>query len=354
VKKLEQYIGHTVLKTTLTAVLLLLGVACFLTFVSQLHSLGKGDYDIWAALIYVVAKIPGELYYLFPIASLLGVVLALGIFAAGNELVGMRVAGLSIADILRLLFKIMLFVVIGVTLFGEFVSPYSEHYATQFRTLARSGGKALATKRGIWVRKNNTFIHIAALMPGKKLSGVTQYTFDKNHQLARASYSESAKYYDQHWHLYNTKESIIYDKKVEVQSIPEMAWSLQLNPELLDIAKSDPEEMRLIDLRQYIKYLDSNGLSSRPYAVEFWQRVSQPLLVLIMMVLGGLLVFGPLRSATLSLRLLGSASLGFVFYLLDKLSGPFSVYFQIPALLAAALPIIVFSLIAVILLRYAR
>ena len=65
--------------------------------------------------------------------------------------------------------------------------------------------------------------------------------------------------------------------------------------------------------------------------------------------------FGPLRSATMGLRLLTGIMLGFGFYILNQLFGPLSlVYATFPAALAASLPSVVFAIGGLLLFRRIR
>jgi len=156
------------------------------------------------------------------------------------------------------------------------------------------------------------------------------------------------------WVLYDVDESLLSDSGVTHQHFDKQIWPLKLSPDLLNIAKTDPDEMTLVDLHHYLKFQRKNNLNAGAYAIEFWQRIMQPLAILVMVFLGSILVFGPLRTATLGLRLVGGVGIGFAFYLLDKMMAPLSIYWQIPAVFAAAIPIVVFSLLGFGMLKLMR
>jgi len=96
--------------------------------------------------------------------------------------------------VIRFVLKLMLILIAVVTLFGETITPYTENYANQYRAELRAGGKALATKQGVWLRQDNTFAHIEKILPHDKLVGVTQYSFDKNRRLYKTSYTKRGEY----------------------------------------------------------------------------------------------------------------------------------------------------------------
>ena len=87
-KIIDRYIFRTVATTTLVALLVLLLLEFFLSLLAELEEVGQGDYDIWAALRYLLMMQPQRLYEMFPLALLVGGLLGMGALASGSELIG--------------------------------------------------------------------------------------------------------------------------------------------------------------------------------------------------------------------------------------------------------------------------
>ena len=96
---LDRYLGYTILQYTLITMLVLLGLFTFVTFLDQLGSIGKGNYNLTEAITYVVLVIPRTIYDLFPMAALLGTIIGLSLLANDSELIVMRASGVSLLQI---------------------------------------------------------------------------------------------------------------------------------------------------------------------------------------------------------------------------------------------------------------
>ncbi|MBX9705493.1 MAG: LptF/LptG family permease, partial [Gammaproteobacteria bacterium] len=110
-------------------------------------------------------------------------------------------------------------------------------------------------------------------------------------------------------------------------------------------------QLSLLRLQEQSKYNKQNGLDSSTYTLAFWLRVLQPLATLVMVFLAIPFIFGPLRSSTMGLRILSGVMAGLAFYIINRFFGPFTVVYQIPPIVAAVTPILLFALLACILIR---
>jgi len=349
IKIIDRYLGVTIIQTTLLVLLLLMGLSVFITLVKEIGDIGTGNYKLLSAIEYVLLDLPRELYTFFPVASLLGILLGLGMLAGNNELTVMRASSMSIGRISLGTLKSALVLLILATVLGEGLAPLTEHTAESYKTLLTTSGQTLKTLHGVWVRDGQNFIYIRAIINGKQLQGVSRYQFDNQHNLIRASYAQSGEYRHGHWIMQNITTSQISPKLIQTQHSAKNEWRLIVNPDLLRISAVDPAEMSLIQLHHYLNYLKNNNLDTSSYALAFWQRIMQPLATLVMMWLAIPFVFGPLRRATMGLRILLGTAVGFIFITLNQFLGPLSTVYQLPPWLAAFIPIALFAGVAYLL-----
>ena len=75
---LERYIGKSILGTIFATLLMLVGLSAIIKFVEQFRNVGKGTYDILQAIAYTVLTMPKDVETFFPMAALLGALIALG------------------------------------------------------------------------------------------------------------------------------------------------------------------------------------------------------------------------------------------------------------------------------------
>lgn len=352
-KILDRYLISTVIESTLLALLVLLGVQSFITFIGELSDIGTKDYGLSQALLYAALQLPSNIYQFFPMAGLIGSMMGLGRLASRSELIAMRAAGVSISQVMSSVIKAAVLMLIIMTLIGEWLGPHAQQYAEKHKTMAMSGGQALGTQQGVWIRDGNNFIHIGIVMHGGELQDITRYEF-VNHQLKTASHAATGQFIHHHWHFKQVVESQISTTKVTSRILPTQVWDVSFDPRLLNLAVVEPEQQSLPKLYAYVHYLKDTDQSSNQSDFVFWKRIFQPLATLVMICLSVPFVFGPLRSTTMGLRILLGVVVGFGFYMLNEFFGPLSMVFQLPPILAAATPAILFMLGGGILVWFAK
>ncbi|TRO14502.1 LPS export ABC transporter permease LptG [Ectopseudomonas mendocina] len=351
--KLDRYIGTQVFFAILAVLGIILGLALLFAFIDELGDLNKGDYGLGQALWYVLLTAPRRAYEMLPMAALIGCLIGLGTLASNSELTIMRAAGVSIGRIVWAVMKPMLVLMLAGILIGEYVAPLTENQAQADRALAQGGGAAQSSKRGMWHRQGQEYVHINAVQPGGVLLGVTRYRFDDERRLLSASFARRAEYRDNHWMLSNVQTTLLHEDHSEVVNQREERWEIELNPQLLGTVVMAPEALSVTGLWQYIHYLGEQGLNNARYWLAFWTKVLQPLVTGALVLMAISFIFGPLRSVTLGQRVFTGVLVGFIFRIAQDLLGPSSLVFGFSPLLAVLVPAGICALAGVWLLRRA-
>ena len=351
---LDRYIAKTILATTGLVMIVLLGIDFFIQFVEEFNDIGKGDYTLLSAFLYVCLALPHDIYRLFPMAGLIGGLMGLGLLASHSELIVMRAASMSIMQISRAVFFVVLFMIAIVTLLGEGIAPYALHYADQYKALAKSQGQAVVTSQGAWFREGNYFIHIGRVLDAKNLEDVTRYHFNDEHELLDVSQAAKARYRHNEWHVNNIRQSNLSFTSVNTIHETNAIWPMGLNPSILAISQEEAAEMSLLRLFHMIHYKRINHAEYTEFALSFWHRLFQPLSTCVMILLAIPFIFGPLRTVTTGSRLLIGVIVGFGFYILNKFFGPITIVYQLSPLLAAILPTMIFCIFGIYLLSRVR
>jgi lipopolysaccharide export system permease protein len=341
---LHRYIQKQVIVMTALVTLIIAGLQIFITLIEEMHSIGRGGYDVSAVLNFVLLTLPHLVYPLFPVAALIGCLIALGRLAAQSELLVMQASGISQRDITLSILRTTVLMLLVVTFIGEYVAPLLHHKAVIHKDEAINQRPFSAARQGGWIRDEGSFIHIDAVLPGNQVSGVLQYQF-KEKQLVSALTAESASYIEGKWWLHNVAETQFHKNSSSVVRDQLRLWPVSFDPDLVGLGTLTAAENNLVDIHHYIRYLKKGGLSASNYEFALWKRLFQPLVTLVMIGLAVPFIFGPLRTATMGFRILVGVIVGFSFYTFNEFLGPFSLVYQIPPLIAAALPIALFLLI---------
>ncbi|MEE9451842.1 MAG: LPS export ABC transporter permease LptG, partial [Gammaproteobacteria bacterium] len=346
-KIIDYYIAKTILSAIGIIVLLLIGLFIFMLFIDQLSNIGYGNYGVWQALFFVLLQVPAQMYSFFPIASLLGSLIGLGILATNSELIIVRAAGFSIAQIIVTVLKTSSVLIVLIVLMGEILVPRLTTFAENYQAAAMSGSKILSSSGSVWLRHQDDFTYIGNVVSEDQLQLISQYQFNQDRQLTEILSAKQAVYRDNQWILQEVTQQHISNTQVDTHQLEQMQWDIDLNISFLELIVREPDEMPLSQLYRFIRAEQQ----ANDYKLAFWQRIAQPFATVIMMLLAIPFVFGPLKSATLGSRFLAGASVGFGFHMLDKFFGPVSMVYQLPPIVAAFAPALLFVVIGCLMLR---
>lgn len=349
---LDRYIGRTVIMAIMMCTITLVGLSSLIKFVDQLQNVGEGSFTTLHAILRVAYTIPGDIVLFFPMAALLGGVIGLGQLASSSELVVLQAAGLSRTQIVISALKTVIPAMFLVMLLGEYVAPLGEQKAHDIKTTAISGGKITASTYGVWIKEGHDFISIDTLLRDGSLHGLTMYRFNESGELQEIIRAPQAQYQQKAWHLQDTVVTQLQDKQqIHFKRLTEWVWQTNLTPDKLGVVSVSPDELSAQGLYNYISYMKSNGQRVDDYELEFWRKLLAPLGVIAMLLLAASTIFGPLRSVSMGARLISGVMMGFAFFVVNQVLGPFSLVYDVPPLFGASIPSLLFMGIAIYMLR---
>ncbi|MDH5190394.1 MAG: LPS export ABC transporter permease LptG [Gammaproteobacteria bacterium] len=351
---LDRYIGITVASSILIALLVLVSLEAFITFMAELRDVGKNDYGVTQAMVFVLLTIPRRLYEYFPTSALLGSIMGLGVLASHSELVVMRSAGLSILRLVFSIFKTGGLIMLFVFIIGEVVAPVTEQNAQNYRSTHMDDRVTMQSIHGLWVRDGLSFINVKTVLPGERMGDIRIHEFDENHKLRVTTYAESAEYKDEKWVLSGIKQSIIDESGITIKTSDSATWNSILSPDLLNVVKIKPEILSMWALGDYIEYLQTNKQDASRYQLAFWTKLIAPLATGVMILLAVPFVFGPLRNVSMGQRVLVGVMLGIAFHIMNQMFGQMSQIYNFNPFFGASLPTVVFLVGTVMFIKKVR
>ncbi len=351
-RRLDRYIGSTVFSAIVAVLGIITGLALLFAFIDELNDI-EGAYTVWDAASYVGLSAPQRIYEMLPMAALIGCLVGLGTLASNSELTVIRAAGVSIRRIVWAVMKPMLVLMLIGLLVGEYLAPWTSSMAEANRSLTQSVGKAQSSKRGLWHRQGDEYIHVNAVQPGGRLIGVTRYVIDDQQRLLRSSFAQEGLYQEDHWLLEDIVYTDLQERSSSIRQANSERWEVDITPELLNTVIMDPDTLPISGLWQYAHYLNEQGLNASRYWLAFWVKVLQPLVTAALVLMAISFVFGPLRSVTLGQRVFTGVLVGFVFRIAQDLLGPASLVFGFTPIVAVVLPALICAIFGLWLLRRA-
>ncbi|MBU2969650.1 LPS export ABC transporter permease LptG [Pseudoalteromonas sp. C2R02] len=351
-KTLDWYLGRSIIQTTGFALMVLVGLNTLIKFIDQLRSVGRGTYDLAAAGLYTLYSMPGDLVLFFPMAALIGGLTGLGALASNSELVVMQSAGMSRLQIIISVMKTALFLALCMMALGEWGVPEAQKKAKELRASAISGGSVFNAKKGIWAKDGDVFINIENVDSSGRLNGLNMYNFDKETlELKQVTQAKTAIPHSQGWMLSDVNRINLGEDKVTSEKLAQSLYHSDLTPEKLGVVSVKPEALAFTGLVSYLNYLKQNDQDTSNYELALWRKVMQPVSIAVMLLVALSFIFGPLRTVTMGARIIMGVVTGIVFNLIDKIFGPIVLVYEIPPVIGAIVPSLLFIAFATYLLN---
>lgn len=326
---------------------MVVGIDICVSFMVGQGDVGKGNFSTLNAFEYAILSAPSHMVLSFPVLCLVGTVVGISMLNHHNEIVVIRTNGYSLLKICTIAVITACCMSIAVLAVAQWVAPWGKQTAEIRKAIAKSGGEAILSKHGFWLRIANDFVHIDKILYDGELEGVTRYTVE-NDELTNIIFAKQARYVKNKWHAYGVKDSVISSKGVVSTTQSEVVWDKFLKPEFLRVVTILPEDLSLSGLYNYIIYRKENNLYYEQYELAFWQKILQPLTVMVMVFIAVPFVFAEMRSSAVSKRLVLSILIGVSYFLLEKMFSSVTQVLGLPVLLGALGPALSFMMLALV------
>jgi lipopolysaccharide export system permease protein len=351
----RRYLANEIYRSSTVVLFALLGLFTFFALVDDLDNVGS-KFTIWALLYLQALALPTRMYDLLPIGLLIGSILALAGLAQRNELVILRVSGVSGMRLLGILWIITIPVVIGATVLSEWITPMAEIKSSEANLLfrGRAGGGRLES--GYWFKEparggGMRIINIQTLKADGEVEDITLYEFRKDLEMSALSKAQSGTFTDGNLILKNVVENRLSDNAadalanaqaatptLEVVKLATRVIPTTLTRERLLARVLTPERMSLAELLDYIDYLDHNHLQADRQIVAVWRKIIYPFTLLIMMTIAAPVAFMQTRRGGVGAKVFIGILLGVGYFMVNQLSLNVGMLSRWPPWVTAVLP----------------
>jgi len=350
-RTITRYLAREIFKATAFVFVAFLALFAFFDLLNELNDVGKAAYRLPQAFLFVALSVPGHVYELFPIAVLIGTLVALSTLAANSEYTVMRVSGLSPAAAAGTLTRTGLVFVLLTLVVGELVAPQAERAAQSLRLERLGASVASDLRTGLWVKSDTRFVNINEVLPDTTLKGVRIFEFDRDFRLLSISQADGGRYTGANtWRLEGVVETRFSDAGAAVQRIESVDWPSVLTPDMLSALLVVPEKLSVWGLYRYTRHLAANKQRADRYEIALWKKIVYPFAALVMMALALPFAYIHVRTGGVGLKLFSGLMLGVLFHFLNNLFSHIGVLERWPPFAAATLPSAIFLVAAVVMM----
>ena len=366
-----RYLAKEIFAATALLLLALLALFALFDLIHELGDLGKNGYSLSMALAYVMLSQPSHLVVIFPVAALMGTLLAVSRLSTQSELTVMRASGLSLTRLAAFAAAIGLVFSLLAFLFGEFIAPAADEAAKRVRMSANTAVVAQQFRSGFWIkdkqsfvstgvvaadavaRDNQAFVNIESVTADTELINMRIYEFDSRYRMVSISIAQRGAYdKSNRWVLSGVEKTTFEPSRARIEKLPVAYWNSAMTPDLLSVLRVQPAEMSMLNLSAYIDHLRENRQNSTRYELALWSKILQPAAVIIMMLLAIPFAIQSHRAGGVGAKLLLGIMIGLGFHFVNQLASHLTVLNDWPPLVSASTPLLVFLALAAGLLGW--
>lgn len=355
-KLYQRYLMRETIAAVLLVLVAFLVLFSFFDLINELREVGKAGYQLWHSIAFVLLGLPGLIYELIPIATLIGTLYALSTLARHSEITILRSSGLATGELLMSLFRVAGLFALVTFVVGESLVPFSERLVQEIRIKATS--KVIAQQgfeTGVWVKDGRSFINIREVTPEGELKKIRIYDFDQDNALQSVTEAETASFNSPDgWGLNGVVRTILENEAARVERIDTANWHSAVNPDLLAVLMVSPERMSLFGLLNYTQHLIENRQKTDRYEIAIWKKIVYPLAAFVMVSLALPFGYSHNRVGGVSLKIFAGVMLGILFYALNGLFSNLGTINAWPPFASATAPSAMFLLAAISMLWWSE
>ena len=352
----RRYLAREIYRSTSVVLIALLGLFTFFTLVEELDTV-SAQFPL-AALFYLQGlSLPTRLYDLLPIGLLIGAILALSGLAQRNELVILRVSGVSGVGLLGMLWTVSIPIILGALILSEFLTPLAEIKSSEVNLLMRGRVEGGRLASGYWFKEPTPnggmrVVNVGKLLTSGNVENLSIYEFPDGLTLSVMTQAKSGKFVKGkldmqdvvETHLAADIKSVLADAKVTgkpaatVKQLPQQTIDTTLSSERLVARILTPERMSLVALNDYIDYLNRNQLQADRQIVAVWRKMAYPFTLLVMLTIAAPISFMQTRRGGVGAKVFLGILLGTGFFMINQLALNVSLLFNWSPVVTALLP----------------
>ncbi|MGI8950718.1 MAG: LptF/LptG family permease [Chitinophagaceae bacterium] len=302
---------------------------------------------------YYIAFIPHIIALLFPLFVFISVIFFTSKMAGRSEVIAILASGTSYNRFLRPYWIAGIALAALLWYANQYVVPKAEYKRTYFEThyvqANSSYNPLIATTNNYYFRIDSfTYAGVHFFDTGLKGGGPFFMSTIKNNQLVYNLRAESMRWdtAKQKWQLTNVFERTINGLHETVVRTPKKSMDFNFRPTDLYTDEFTKDKLTTAELDRFIQLQELHGAEGlNDLKVERYRRDATSITVIILTIIGAVVASRRVRGGSGMHLAIGFVTAA-VFILTDRFSTIFSTKSNLPPLLAAWIPNIIFSFVA--------
>ncbi len=292
---LDWYVARQCAKVVVIAGSALLGLFYISSFIDLSEKLFKGTATGISILTFLWYATPQFVYWIIPMAVLIGGLVTIGALTKNSELIVMKACGISLYRTAVPL--LLLAVVSSGVLFAleEQVLAYSNRRAEEMNRIIRgrplTGTFDVLNRKWLVSKSGSLYHYVYFDSRQRQLNQLSVYEFNsRGSELRRRSYYRQAAAISDHDATWRGSKGWTYEFGAQKNPVSRFASFAHRpvaleRPDYFITEQPDADRMNYGQLHRYVSELQASGFNVVPYAVALHRKLAFPWVTLIMMLI---------------------------------------------------------------------
>jgi lipopolysaccharide export system permease protein len=329
-------------------------------FFDRIDNILPEDAPFWMVVQYFALKVPLMVSLMLPVSMLVSVMLSLGILSKNSEITAMRASGLTVFWIARPVFVLGLLLSVAALFMNETLVPYcarrtKEIYNIDIRKKNETGSYS---QSNFWWRSEHNFYSVGMFdSRTNTLLDFSWFELGPNFDVLRRLDAARVKWINEElgWSMEDVNEYRFSRRQngsrtaTDTDHYARMALPLKDSPQDFYDVRADPHTMSYRELKRFIREQRENGVEVRSYLADLYEKISFPLIILIVVPVVLPFALKPARTGSMALSFLAGLIIAFAYYAVHSFSLSLGRAEIWPPILAAWMANIIMGFVGLVL-----
>ncbi len=358
-KKLDWYILKKFLSTFVFTMMVITVIAVVIDTSEKADDFVKSGLTSWQIVThYFIGFVPFIMSMIFPLMVFIAVIYFSSKMAGQSEFIAILAGGVRYDRMLRPYLVGSIFLSLLFWVASQYWVPKANEIRTNFQATYVDRNSSY---NGDPFRNNNYYLRVDSITyvgikyydTSRKMAGNFFMCKVRDHKVFYNLRSESIRWDDikKNWIVFNAIERTMNGLQETIRKIPDTSLNLNVKPGELRRDDYMKDKLSTPELKEFVSLEEIRGTEGlNNYKVELYHRDASPFSVIIMTLIGAIISTRKIRGGS-GLHLAIGLVLASTFVVMDKFSVTFSIKGNFPPILAAWIPNIIFSALALLLYR---
>ncbi|OGF45611.1 MAG: hypothetical protein A2452_00090 [Candidatus Firestonebacteria bacterium RIFOXYC2_FULL_39_67] len=261
---LYKYLALRFLKNFTSSLFALFLVFFIISVSDEIKSLIELKVNLRLIIKYFAYKIPYQLLYTAPFASLVCTLITFAGLNKTNEIMAMRTSGVSTIKIISPILLLSFLLSLGVIIANEtFITKlYSKSADIRIKEIWKSASSTAEVRNNLVFKSKNGWLANIKYFNGERnmMSGITMYYQNPDSSVKRRIDSEKAEWKNNKWYFFNSYIRDFPDDKKEIAKMIKVSEAfIAESPIELATKKKHIDQLTVRELNKEIKDLEVRG-----------------------------------------------------------------------------------------------